>query len=221
MALFRSATRRAALSPRLAAENTYNTARANLLLVILFTVINICMLLFGSGSYFLFSAAVPYNMVLVGVLLCGRFEGAEEYFLEIGTEPLPSIVLVVLSVLAFIVLAIYLVCFLFCGKHRVGWMITALVFFGIDTLGMLVMDGISIDSLMDILFHIWVLYYLIAGVTAHDKLKKMPPDEEPDLAAATDAAIVDPAPEAAETNVWDTLNAEIEQSTEDQEKPEE
>ena len=39
----------------------------------------------------------------------------------------------------------------------------ALVFFVIDTFGMFYLWGISIDMILDLLFHIWVIYYLVSG----------------------------------------------------------
>ena len=56
------------------------------------------------------------------------------------------------------------------------WMITALVFFSLDTLAMLSM-GIGADSIIDIVFHVWVIVSLSMGISACSKLKKLPPEE--------------------------------------------
>ena len=58
-------------SPRDMLEQKYNGSRANLLLVIVFTAINMILMVAGSDTYFLFSAFVPYMMVVVGALLGG------------------------------------------------------------------------------------------------------------------------------------------------------
>ena len=211
MALFKANTR-GPVSPRLAAENTYTTARANLLLVVAITTLNIILCLCGADSYFLFSASIPYALVVRGMLLCGKLDFSEEYFLQNGLDPtegyFPTIILVILTVIAFLIVAAFALCYLFSSKHRVVWLIAALVFFGFDTLSMLALYGISIDFILDILFHVWVLYYLIAGISAHFKLKNMPVEEEPVVAAAVDT-------EAAATGtVWDALNNEAAASSE-------
>ena len=70
----------------------YNTARTNILLVIILTLINSALLFLGSDTYFVFSAAIPYYMTLMGLLYTGRmpaewYEGAE------GFIPEPDVVL--------------------------------------------------------------------------------------------------------------------------------
>ena len=64
-------------------------------------------------------------------------------------------------------------------------MIAALVFFSVDTLAMFLLNGINFDSVLDIFFHAYVMYYLIMGVSSHFKLKKMPVSEEPVTVNAT------------------------------------
>ena len=49
-------------------ENLYRGSRYNLLVVLIFTVINLVMLLVGSGSYFLFSASIPYYLTVFGYM---------------------------------------------------------------------------------------------------------------------------------------------------------
>lgn len=43
-----------------------NTARYNMLLVAVLTLINAIMLLTGADSYFLFSASLPYHLAILG-----------------------------------------------------------------------------------------------------------------------------------------------------------
>ena len=50
------------------------------------------------------------------------------------------------------------------------------------------------SDLMDIVFHIWVLVILIQGVSAHYKLKKMPPEE-----IVAEAEVVDEVADQAES----------------------
>ena len=171
-------------SPRQVLEHKYNAARSNLLLVIVFTVVNIVLLAAKSNLYFLFSASIPYFLTDLGMALCGMHP--DEYYEGIGAsvEFLPNTFFFVMLVLAFITVTLYFLCWLFSKQQRVGWMIFALVLFALDTLALFFLVGISVDSIFDILFHGWVLYYLIVGLSAHAKLKKLPPEEEPAVPVA-------------------------------------
>lgn len=165
------------LSPRALCESKYNSARMNLLLVLGMTLINIVICCLGSDRYFLFSASIPYYLVLLGSLLTGRMP--DEYYTDWPeSEPFLGIgFLVVMAAIAVVMLLVYLACFLLSKKNKVGWLLTAAVFFGIDTLGMLYLYGISADAIFDLVFHVWVLYYLINGTINGFKLKKLPEDE--------------------------------------------
>ena len=52
----------------------------NLLLVVIFTAINMLLLVTNADLYFLFSAFVPYFIAGIGMLLCGRFP--EDYYTD-------------------------------------------------------------------------------------------------------------------------------------------
>ena len=156
----------------------YQNARHNILLVVVFTLINIVLLVTNSNTYFLFSAAIPYYIADLGMFLCGKYP-AEYYASEFSdVEILDNSFFVVTLVIAGVILVLYLLSWIFAKKPRVGWMIFALVFFVIDTVGMLLLAGIGSDTLIDILFHGWVIVSMIGGISAYFKLKKLP-EEEP------------------------------------------
>ena len=159
-------------------QNKYNSARGNLLLVVIFTVINIILLVTQSDRYFLFSAFVPYFIAWEGMFFCGMFPA--EYYAEewAGIEFFDKSLFGILLAIAAVIVVIYLLCWIFSKKNKVGWLVAALVLFVADTLGMFVLQNIGADSIIDVLFHIWVVYYLIAGIHAYGKLKKLPPEEE-------------------------------------------
>ncbi len=158
----------------------YNISRGNLLLVVAITLINIVMADLGSDTYFLFSAILPYSLALFGALWTGKLP--EEYYTPDqwpeNTPFSPDSVLYSMVAVAVVILALYFVCWIFSKNLRSGWLIGATVLFGIDTLYMLLIYGVGIDSVMDILFHAWVLYYLISGIIYGNKLKKLPPEQE-------------------------------------------
>ncbi len=135
-------------------------ARSNLLLMIALTVVNIILLATGADTMLLFSATVPYYVAAFGI------------FSEI------SQLIVAGLVIAAVILVLYLLCWIFSKKHY-GWMIAALVFFILDSIAMIGLYILAEDfsGILDLVIHIWVLYYLIIGVRYGYKLKNIPPEE--------------------------------------------
>lgn len=159
-------------------EQKYKTSRMNLLLVVVFTAVNVLLLATNSDMYFLFSAFIPYYIASFGMFVCGRYP--EEYYIDVAEEMvfLDNSAFAIFLVISVALSLLYLLAWFMSKKNRVGWLIFALVLFGIDTVAMLLITGISSELIFDILFHAWVLYYLILGIGAHYKLKKLPPEEE-------------------------------------------
>lgn len=151
-------------------ENRYKTARINILLIVIFTAINIGLLFIETVTYFLFSASVPYWLSVYALLFMGKIP-VDDGYAVIAVDDVVSYALLAGAV---VIVVLYLLCWIF-SKKKVGWLITALVIFSIDTVVMFVMfDGINSDSIFDILFHAWIIVELAMGISAHYKLKKMP-----------------------------------------------
>lgn len=170
MALFNRGAAGKVLSERENMLRKHNVCRSNLLLLIIFTVVNIVLIAVNSESYFLFSAFIPYFITLLGAQF-GGFGG--ESFLS---APVFYVALAISAV----ILIVYLLCWIFSKKH-IAWLIVALVLFSVDTLCMLalyLMTGGIAEAILDVLFHGWVLYYLISGVVAYFKLKRIPEYED-------------------------------------------
>jgi hypothetical protein len=165
------------IAPRALYQQKFTSARYNLLLVIGMTLINIVMLFLGGSSYFLFSATIPYSLSIDGAYYTGKLP--EEFYTDMPADAqfLPDSYLAIMLGISIAILAVYFLCFLLSKKFKTGWMITAAVMFVLDTLYMLFIYGVGVDSVMDILLHAWVLYYLISGVIYGLKLKKLPEDE--------------------------------------------
>ena len=163
------------ISSRQRLEGNYAAARKNILLVLAFTTINLILLVSNSNTYFLFSAYIPFAIVDIGMILGGRYP--EEVYAEfVDFEPLGTPALVIALVLAVVICVLYLLCWLFSDKKRVGWLIAALVLFATDTILML-LNGIGLGSIMDVIFHGWVIISLSMGISAYFKLKKLPLEE--------------------------------------------
>lgn len=157
----------------------YNNARSQILIALIFTLINIALVFINNGSsYFLFSIYVPYFMILLSYSFCGMMPA--DYYDESFGDFLPKSFLAVVCVIAAVVLIVYLLCYIFSKKH-IGWMIAALVLVSIDTVLLLIIEfsaGTLSSSFMDILFHIWLVYYAAAALKYHRDIKKMILTEE-------------------------------------------
>lgn len=145
-------------------------ARASLLAVLIFTVVNLAMLLLEIDMYFVFSATVPQYLTA----FCMGIDIGQGY---LGFGPFTAIALVVSAV----VLVLYLLCWLL-SKKRPGWLIAALVFFIIDTVALLAVSlllEILGKTILDLVFHGLIIFQLIQGISANYKLEKMIAEFDP------------------------------------------
>ncbi len=174
--LFGRNTQSAPQTKREVYERNYNNGITNLLLIIAFSVINIILLVVNSNTYFLFSAFIPYFLVDYGMFFTGMYP--EEYYYDLDyVEFLDKSFLAVTVVIAAVVLILYFLSWIFAKKKKIGWLIFAVVMACIDTVAMLVLGGIAMESIIDIIFHAWIIFSLINAVVTYNKLKKLP--EEP------------------------------------------
>ena len=165
------------------------SARMDIIVVVLFTVVKIALMLFGSLTYFLFSVSLPYYFCYFMSLYTGRMP-KEIYGSEWdGFQFLPDGFFWSAVVVSVVVLAMYAVCF-FASQNKkknedgsvtvsysMGWLIAALALFTIDTLiyiiMMAVLIGFQMSMLIDLAIHIYVIVTLVMGVIAAYKLKKL------------------------------------------------
>ena len=160
-------------------EKNYLTGRSNLLLVIIFTLISMVTYALDR-SYFLFSAYIP--LVFYGIFadlalvtggdteLAAFYEWDAEFIEQLKSIGAGTFWAIGIAIGVLLVGA-YFLCWLFSKKHPAALIIAA-VFFGIDCLMLLL--NFDISGIMDILFHAWVMYYLINAIISNSKLKKLP-----------------------------------------------
>lgn len=144
-------------------------ASSNLVLFAILTVVNMVLITANADISFSFSAEIPPILLVYGV----------SALKETGSAAIASV---------FFVLAVVSVGFIFLcavlSKKKPGWLIAALVYTVIDLLLALAVYAPYVVagemSLMAIViplaFHIWMLYYIIKGISAASKLKKLPPE---------------------------------------------
>ena len=177
-------------------QNQLRSARTTLLIATLFTVLNVVLLLIGSNRYFLYSATIPYYLTFFGYSF--------DYF-RVGTYTLTG-----LSLAAVPVAAMGLCWFM--SKKDSRWLKGAAAVFGLDAaalVALMLWTGDLSGSLLDIVFHAWVLISLIQGIKAADRLKVLEAraDEMPQTPESAEEPVdsefseEEPAPEPEETQV--------------------
>ena len=158
-------------------EKRFKSARVNILIVVALTLVNLLFLVLESGTYFLFSAFVPYIIALLAMFLCGKFPTEDYEFLVEDFEPFDTSVLTIALIIAIALTSVYLLLWLLSKKGKPLPLLFALIFFIIDTLMLLIIQDMSPATIVDLAMHIWVIAILYLGTDAAFKLKKMPQDE--------------------------------------------
>jgi hypothetical protein len=139
----------------------FEKSRNNLLSVIIFTVINLILTYFDAGVNFLFSATLPQFVLEIGKAM--------------NTEMESNVLIIVGLIIAFIIIIPYFIFWILAKRVRV-LILVALIFFSIDSLLLLYLIfnmEFNFSVLLEIAFHVWILYYLINGVKAWYKLRSI------------------------------------------------
>ena len=145
------------------------SGRHSLLLILLFTVVNLVMVVLDSGTYFLFSASVPYYLTAFAKGIDNGF--ADGPWPENGTYTIAALFI------SGVILLLFLLCWLL-SKKRTGWLVPALVLFVLDTLALVWFTlEIAVDpagNIVDFVFHFWAIWELFQAIRCGSKLKKLP-----------------------------------------------
>ena len=144
-------------------------ASTNLVLFAILTVVNMVLIAVDASISFSFSAEIPPLLIGIGLSALG----------EAGSAAVASV---------FFVLAVVSVGFIFLcavlSKKKPGWLIAALIYTAADMLlamGFYILPAVAglmspMPLILSLAFHIWMLYYIIKGISAASKLKKLPPE---------------------------------------------
>lgn len=144
-------------------------ASTNLVLFAILTVVNMVLITANADISFSFSAEIPPILLVYGV----------SALKETGSAAVAAVFFVLAAVgVGFIFLCAVL------SKKKPGWLIAALVYTVIDLLLALAVyapyvvagEMSPVAIVISLAFHIWMLYYIIKGISAASKLKKLPPE---------------------------------------------
>jgi len=137
-------------------------ARYALLLILVFSVLNLVLLIVDRSRFFLFSLAVPYYLTLLALGIDNGFTPLR--WSEIGSFTQNALVI------SGMILAVYLL-LLLLSRKRPGFLLGALVLFVLDTGALVGLTLLLVShpwaKLMDLFLHVWAITELWKGVAAH------------------------------------------------------
>jgi len=143
----------------------FKKARGNLLMVLVLTVLKLLLSAFNVDINFLFSATAPQIILEFGRSFAEEFQN--------------NLFLGGFLVIAFAVIGLYFMCWIFSKRWR-AFMLVALIFFSIDSLVLVALLStveFEVYYLLDIAFHGWVMLNLSSGAVAWAKLRGVGADE--------------------------------------------
>ena len=166
------------MSERQLLESKYNNARSNLLMTVVLTVVNILLLVSNTNRYFLYSAYIPFLATDMALYFGGTHSAG--VYVSLGTPDfLPvGVFAAALFCIAAGIVILYVLSWVL-SKKKAGWLTFGMIFFVIDTLAMVALNGIVMESILDYVIHAWVVISLIGGVSAHKKLMNLPEEVVP------------------------------------------
>lgn len=142
-------------------DTKYKQKRMTLLLIVIFSVVNLFALTFGD-TYFVFSSYFTMIIPIFGL----------EFYVATGD----SMYLIVTFVLGIISVVPYLLAWIFSKKTPI-WMIIGTALFGIDTIFLLLDIPVFLAAgdftmIIDLAFHVFILIYLGIGIKQGFDLKR-------------------------------------------------
>lgn len=137
-------------------------SRNNLLLMTILTVINIAAYWFNTSFILPYSAFLPYTII--------------DFATFFTAESQDSTLLIMGVIISALLILLYFLGY-FLSKHKPKWLVFMLSMYIFDTVAMIfIFTSVFYFSpimIIDVLFHVWVLYYLVSGVLANRKLQTL------------------------------------------------
>lgn len=136
-----------------------------ILLILIFTVVNMVLLVCGTERYFLFSADIPHYLTYYGMQM--ENNGFGGYFAA-------------MLIVALFFLGGYAMSWLMVSKNGT-WLKVALILWAMDTVALIVMAiGMKMFEarIMDLAVHALLLWEIFQALRANKRLENMPKEEK-------------------------------------------
>ncbi len=170
-------------------ERNLRTARGEILVVAVLSVINVLTVLAKQDFFFYFSASVPFYLALFFAEICGmRSEAFYEEFYGPGEYAFyDASIFYVVFVVALLLAALYFL-FWFMSRKSRGWALATLIVYSLDLVGHLFfcafIYGFDLTDVLVLLFHALVIYSMVQVVRAWNGIQSSPTQAE--IVAAAD-----------------------------------
>lgn len=141
-------------------EQQVTGARSFLLIALIFTALNLVLVMLNTMEATFFSIFTPYVLVLYGRLMD---------FGAMGSNTVTALVIAV------VILVVFVLCWLL-SKKKSGWLVAGAVLFVLDTAALLFfcyVNNAFSDMLVNILIHAYIVFILVRGCISAVKLKQM------------------------------------------------
>ena len=178
----------------------FSRSRGNLLAVVIFTLVNMGLVVFGSDWYLLFSATVPYLLIIFAVEEAAIFGY--------------NAITITLIAMALIGVFLYFLFWLLSGRFR-AFMLVAMIFFSIDSIVLLVLmlnlflvGAFDFGLLLDAAFQTWIMFYLITGTVAWARLRGVTREQLQDVKNTVDNEMASSALNQMAENTNENANSE-------------
>ncbi len=136
-----------------------------ILLIVIFTVLNMVLLVCGTERYFLFSADIPHYLTYYGMQMDGGSFGGYS---------------VAMLIVALFFLGSYTMSWLLVNKNGL-WLKVALILWAMDMVALIVMAVVMnmIQArIMDLAIHALLLWEIFQAFRANKRLENMPKEEQ-------------------------------------------
>lgn len=148
----------------------FRHGRSSLLVLLILSAVNMVLMAVDLvGAYWPYSISMPYELLYF-------VKAIENDFVDGPWEngPLACVMLV----LGFLVLAVYLLCWIF-SKKKGGWLMASAVLYTVDSVALVIYVFLVMESalpyLLDYGFHVLALVELYMGAVAQKKLSALQP----------------------------------------------
>ena len=165
-------------------EKRYKRGVDTILAIVLFSAVNLALLLLNTDKYILFSTYISYYLGDYAMFYSGKY--SPEYYAEFpdmqfyGNGFFALFVLLAVACILF-----YLLCWYKARKNKGTWLVFAFSFFCLDTVFMFLVTGFSVFNILDNIKQFVLLGLLFMGSSAYKRLKEM--KNEPKTEVKTEA----------------------------------
>lgn len=152
-------------------EKRYKRGVDAILALVLFSGLNLALLLLNTDKYILFSTYISYYLGDYAMFYSGKYSA--EYYAEFpDMQFYGNGFFALFTALAVGCILFYLLCWYKARKNNGTWLVYAFSFFCLDTVFMFLVTGFSVLNLLDNIKQLVLLVFLLMGSAAYKRLKE-------------------------------------------------